>query len=183
MNIIDKAKNFIFPPKAVPFTAENYADFNSVIDIGCANGFLLKHFYAAGKEVSGIELSADALKFLPPEIRSRVQIGDFSEASGHFDLVTCVEVAEHVPPKISAALVEHVCRLAKSAVFFTAAPPGQPGHGHINCRPHQDWIDLFAARGWRLDSAATRAIKSEISDIKEAKWLIENVLVFLPSSS
>lgn len=200
MSIFESIKNRIFQPKPVPFTAENYAvrdiyrpdyeilasailknfAFHTVMDIGCANGFLLTHFHAAQKDVSGIELSADALDFLPSEIKARVQIGDFSAATGSYDLVTCVEVAEHVPPSVSAALVEHVCRLAKAAVYFTAAPPGQPGHGHINCRPHQDWIDLFSARGWALDRDLTASIKAEINHIQHAPWLIENTLIFFP---
>src|SRR5262249_52346899 len=51
-------------------------DFGTVLDLGCANGFLLESMDAKGKSVWGVELSPAALNVLPPALRNRVQIGD-----------------------------------------------------------------------------------------------------------
>src|SRR5438128_887099 len=113
-----------------------HLDFQTVFDVGCANGFLLSAFSRAGKTIAGIELSPEVVAVLPPELRQVVAIGDFSAAQGSYELVSCVEVAEHIPAKRSEDLVATVTRLATRGIYFTAAPPGQKGHGHINCRPH-----------------------------------------------
>ena len=35
-------------------------------------------------------------------------------------------------------------------VVVTAAPPGQPGHHHVNCRPTEYWIDVFKKYGFEF---------------------------------
>jgi len=148
------------------------------MDIGCANGFLLESFKKANKNIKGIELSPEVVAHLPDGIRSNIDIGDFSEASGKYDLVSCIEVAEHIEPSESVRLVKKITSIALNTVYFTAAPPGQPGHGHINCRPHSDWIDMFQLEGWSLNEKLTMQIREDISTIKSAVWLIENTLIF-----
>jgi SAM-dependent methyltransferase len=152
-------------------------DFDSVFDVGCANGFLLEAFLAAGKRIGGIELSPAAVAVLPPAIRANVAIGDFSEMTGRWDLVCCVEVAEHIVPARSAELVAVVAGGAQRWVYFTAAPPGQSGRGHINCRPLEEWLELFAARGWSLDDDLTAAVRTDLQALAEAHWLRGNSLV------
>ena len=110
--------------------------FDSAIDVGCANGFLLESFLEAGREVTGTEVSAAALEVASPAIRDRIQVRDFARSEGVWDLACCVEVAEHVPPERSEELVDVLVRLSRRWIFFTAAPPEQGGRGHgINDHP------------------------------------------------
>ena len=152
-------------------------DFETFVDVGCANGFLLEALLAAGKEGSGLEISEDAREVLPPALQSRVQIGDFSELLGSHDLVCCVEVAEHIEPHRTDDLVRALTGAARGTIYFTAAPPGQGGHGHINCRPREDWISRFASRGWPEDVDATRRIQSRLEALETAPWLRTNTIV------
>ncbi|MCA9789386.1 MAG: hypothetical protein KC462_06410, partial [Cyanobacteria bacterium HKST-UBA05] len=55
-----------------------------------------------------------------------------------FDLAMCVEIAEHIPNRCSRQLVKTLTK-ASDTVFFTAAPPGQGGVGHINEQPQAFW--------------------------------------------
>ncbi len=151
--------------------------FDSVFDVGCANGFLLESFVAAGKRIGGIELSPAAVAVLPPAVRPAVAIGDFSEMTGRWDLVCCVEVAEHIVPARSAELVTAVAGAADRWVYFTAAPPGQSGRGHINCRPLEEWLEMFAGFGWALDDGLTTAVRADLQGLSEAHWLRGNSLV------
>jgi hypothetical protein len=64
-----------------------------------------------------------------------------------FDLVTCLEVAEHLAPDSSAALIDSLVAHS-DLVLFSAATPGQGGENHINERPLAFWQDLFAERGY-----------------------------------
>jgi hypothetical protein len=181
----------------VPFRAEDYAlqelyaddyrliaaslleelDFDSVIDLGCANGLLLLPFHEAGKKVRGIELSPNVSPYLPSGLRSLVAIGDFSAMDGRADLVCCMEMAEHLQPTRSEELVDKLTTLARKWIYFTAAPPGQGGRGHINCRPMAEWIGWFAARGWRTDQGKTVALASATARLDKALWLHGNSVI------
>lgn len=157
-------------------------EFESVFDVGCANGFLLEEMQASGKRAGGIELSPAVVAVLPESLRGVVRIGDFAAAEGEWDLVCCVEVAEHIEPERSEPLVDKVCALARHHVYFSAAPPGQGGRGHINCRPHEEWLAWFAARGWRSDDTATARLRGAIETFETVPWLAENSLLLRPAS-
>lgn len=156
-------------------------DFQTFVDVGCANGFLLEALLEAGKDGSGIEISQEARDVLPPELQSKVQIGDFSEVRGTYDLVCCVEVAEHIEPHRTDDLVATLSRTAKRWIFFTAAPPGQRGHGHINCRPREDWISRFETRGWTEAEDVTERVQERLDGLDVAHWLRENTIVLRPA--
>ncbi len=158
-------------------------EFESALDVGCANGFLLSEFLAAGRRVRGIEVSPAVREILPAELADAVQIGDFTAAAGAWDLVCCVEVAEHIPPERSEELVATLVRCARRAIYFTAAPPGQAGHGHINCRNHAEWLAWFEQLGWVEDPVRTARLKSVLSGLESAPWLAANSFLLVPAVS
>ena len=149
-------------------------EFDSVADIGCANGFLLEAFLTAGKRVAGIELSPEVRQVLREDVEPYVSIGDFSEMKGRYELVCCIEVAEHIPAPRSADLVDTLCGLAERWIYFTAATPGQGGHGHINCRPHREWLDMFETRGWIASDKLTADLRQDLAKLETAHWLRDN---------
>ncbi len=149
-------------------------DFDTVYDVGCANGFLLEGFDAAGKEIAGIEASAAVRAVLPERLAERVEIGDFSAARGSWDLVCCVEVAEHIEPDRSRDLVATLAGLATRWIYFTAAPPGQTGRGHINCRPHDEWLGWLEEAGWRHDGERTGELRGRMAGLEHTPWLRNN---------
>ena len=201
MGILKQLRTWFRVP--VPFRAEDYAEqrkyaedyrviastlmerleFGSVIDLGCANGLLLQPFLEAGKQVHGFELSPEVKAYLPEELEGLVTIGDFSTAHGSADLACCVEMAEHIKPSRSEELVDKLCRISRKWILFTAAPPGQGGRGHINCRPMTDWIEWFENRCWRLDEDNTAAILSAMETMQQAIWLRRNSVVMRPEVS
>ena len=157
--------------------------FDSVADVGCANGFLLEAFAGAGKRIEGVELSAAVVDLLAEEVRPFVRIGDFAILEGRWDLTCCVEVAEHIPPRRSLELVETLTEAAARWIFFTAAPPGQGGRGHINCRPHAEWLAEFGERGWVADQARTDAVRRDLERLERATWLRANGFVLARAAS
>jgi SAM-dependent methyltransferase len=157
---------------------DNHLSFSSFIDVGCAQGLLLQPLYERGYNVTGIEVSETVAKYVSLELLQQIKFGDFSEANGSFDLVCCVEVAEHIRPTRSEELVNKLCKLSEEYVYFTAAPPGQDGHGHINCRPHHEWKTLFRRKSYILNSKLTRKLKNDLSGLKKAKWLKRNSMIF-----
>jgi len=153
-------------------------DFESVIDVGCATGLLLSELQTAGKTVGGIELSPEVVDYLPTELKGKVQVGDFSDVEGRADLVSCIEMAEHIVPTRSEELVEVLTGISTRWIYFTAAQPGQSGHGHINCRPMEDWVSWFNARGWELDTERTEGLRTVLGELEKAVWLRGNSVIF-----
>lgn len=155
-------------------------DFDTIYDVGCANGFLLTEFHAAGKCVRGIDISPDIKEAVGPDLVDRVEVGDFAAARGQADLVCCVEVAEHIRPERSIDLVNTLAALATRWMYFSAAPPGQLGRGHINCRPHAEWLGWLRERGWEVDEAMTAELRRDLGQVRRALWLQRNSFVMRP---
>jgi len=99
-----------------------------VLDVGCGGGILSEAMAAAGAEVSGIDLSEKALKVAKLHLLESglnvdyqlISAEAFAEQKpGVFDVVTCMEMLEHVPDP--AAIVAACARLVKPGghVFFS----------------------------------------------------------------
>lgn len=183
-----------------PFVAENFAareafrpaydrlagvltatlDFATAMDVGCGQGFLVDALLAQGVDVQGIEMAPDAVMYASPQAAERISIGNaiWANISRPFGLVCCVEVAEHIPAEHSQALVRKLCKFATGQVFFTAASPYQPGHGHINCRPATDWIYWFSKNGYSLDIEKTTDIRARLGNLEAAPWISMNAMLF-----
>ncbi len=157
--------------------------FESAIDVGCGNGFLLQRFSAAGKRISGVDVSADVRTLIGERLNGSIEVADFGAAAGSYDLACCVEVAEHIEPERSLALVETLTRVARSWIYFSAAPEGQAGRGHINCRPHSDWLGWFDAQGWHLDNEETGRLRVHLEQLALAPWLRGNSFLMKANGS
>ena len=59
----------------------------------------------------------------------------------------CAEVVEHLHPGQEEILLDNVANHARDRIVFSAAEPGQPGHGHINCRPIEYWLEEWFTAG------------------------------------
>ena len=100
-----------------------------VVDVGCGGGLLSESLAARGAAVLGIDASDDAIAVarahlevsgLDVEYRATTAEALADTLPGRFDLVTCMELIEHVPD--GAALVAACARLARpggSVVFST----------------------------------------------------------------
>ena len=99
------------------------------LDVGCGGGILADAMARKGAEVLGIDLSTKALKVAQlhaleadtPNIRYREVSTEAlaAEMPGQFDVVTCMEMLEHVPDP--ASVVQACATLAKPGgwVFFS----------------------------------------------------------------
>jgi len=99
-----------------------------IVDVGCGGGILAEAMAARGAEVTGIDLAEKPLKVAmlhALETKSRVDYRLVAaealaqEAPASFDVVTCMEMLEHVPDP--ASIVAACARLVKPAghVFFS----------------------------------------------------------------
>jgi SAM-dependent methyltransferase len=155
--------------------------FDSVLDLGCGNGFILARLHELGKEIHGVDGSLHALEATPAEIKGRVRWHDLTVpfSGGTFDLVVCTEVAEHLEAQFADTLVDTICSASRGSVYFTAATPGQRGNYHFNEQPHSYWIEKFSLRGFQLNRELTHAFGSELRKvIKIIDWFVQNSMIF-----
>jgi 2-polyprenyl-6-hydroxyphenyl methylase/3-demethylubiquinone-9 3-methyltransferase len=100
-----------------------------VVDIGCGGGILSDSMARRGAKVLGIDLATKALKVAQlhaleaetPNVEYREVAAEAlaAEAPGEFDVVTCMEMLEHVPDP--ASVVRACATLARPGgwVFFS----------------------------------------------------------------
>jgi len=155
------------------YISEKYRP-ESVLDIGCGIGAYLKIFQVLGKsEVFGTDgIPADATALNAEEYAAH----DLSTAfrlGRKFDLVLCLEVVEHLIDKGAERLLTDIDSHSPKMIIFSAAEPGQPGNGHINCRPIRDWLQRWRSLGWAPDLGESLAVRS----LATLSWFRRNLVV------
>ena len=94
---------------------------DTVLEIGCAKGYMLVEFHKLGMQVAGIDASAYAVENAHPDVRDYIRQGDICKlpfSDGTFDLVFGKDVLEHNPePEVRKAILECM-RVSKGPTFF-----------------------------------------------------------------
>lgn len=171
--------NFFLDIAPFRYIAEKYAP-STVLEIGCGVGATLQLFKHLGaKAVFGIDGLHDEATLLES---SEYAMGDLSQPVNLgrvFDCALCVEVAARLPAKSAEVLIETIAAHSGRTIIFSAAEPGQPGHGHINCRPLSYWLTLWSERGWGPDLADSLSMRC----LSTLSWLRRNLVVLRPGIS
>jgi SAM-dependent methyltransferase len=150
---------------------------SSVLDVGCGVGTWLAEWQHAGvTDIAGVDgdyvdcarLQISAELFTAADLEKPLDLGR------QFDLVECLEVAEHLDASAAASLVRSLCAHS-GTVLFSAAIPAQGGSHHVNEQPQSYWAEMFAAEGFR----AFDAVRPWIWDNGRVRvWYRQNMLLF-----
>jgi len=154
---------------------------SSYLDLGCGDGWMVRIAQMLGcAPAIGLEGSATCV-----EVGSQyadVRLQDLAQPFNlecTFDLVTCIEVAEHLSAEAASQLVESIRIHSAHWLVWTAAIENQGGDGHINCQPLSYWRDLLQAAGFSYREDKTKAIHDVWTICTGALfWLPQNVQVF-----
>ena len=116
-----------------------------VLDVGSGPGMYCRALqnHSPAVKVKALDPNPD---FADNPYVTNISIFDIEEPPA--PLVLCLEVAEHIEFEKSDAIVDKLCDLIApgGSIIFSAAQPGQPGVGHINCQPKEFWIEKFLAK-------------------------------------
>ena len=116
-----------------------------VFDAGCALGFLVEAFWDRGVVASGRDISEYAISNTRKDIRQYCSIGSLTEPiEGPFDLITCIEVLEHMTEEESMTAIANMTAAA-DRIVFSSTPTDLTEPTHINVKPPIYWIEAFAA--------------------------------------
>lgn len=124
----------------------------TVFDAGCAMGFLVEALHTRGVDASGIDVSSHAIEQAHESIRDRVRVGTLAEPIGRtYDLVTCIEVLEHLDPSdLDAALRQLTA--ASDTLLISTTPGDFAEPTHVNVQPPEFWAARFAEFGFYRDA-------------------------------
>lgn len=98
----------------------------TALDVGCGAGLLAEPLARLGAKVTGIDASSEVIKVAREHAATmgfeiQYRVGDVQQLDGQFDLITCMEVIEHVadPAAFVNALAK---RLAANGLLIMSTP-------------------------------------------------------------
>lgn len=138
-----------------------------IIDVGCGPAIYVKALRELGHDVIGID----------PDPRCPEVIKSMFDEHDRYDLALCLEVAEHIDESLSDKVVKKLTELAP-VIIFSAAVPGQGGHGHINCQPKEYWEHKFGKLNFVVDKDKTENFINFMRQGYHMGWLTNNVQIF-----
>ncbi|HSJ22336.1 MAG TPA: class I SAM-dependent methyltransferase, partial [Nocardioidaceae bacterium] len=122
-----------------------------VLDAGCARGFLVAALRERGVEAFGFDLSEVAIAAAADGARPYVRVGSLTDPiEGEYDLVTCIEVIEHLDPADADRAVANLVA-ASDRVLLSSTPGDLDEPTHVNVQPPERWSQLFASHGFFRD--------------------------------
>jgi len=123
----------------------------TVLDAGCAMGFLVEQLRAHGIEAWGVDISQYAIGKAHESLRDFVWVGSVTEPfPSRYDLIVSIEVLEHLPKEASELAVVNICQHTDD-VLFSSTPLDYKETTHFNVQPVEYWAELFARQGFFRD--------------------------------
>lgn len=123
----------------------------TVLDVGCAKGFLVESLRDRGVEAYGVDVSQYAIESVREDTRPFCWVGSILDAfPRQYDLVVCMEVVEHLPADAAEMAIAGLCRAADD-IFFSSTPDHFDESTHLNVQPPEYWAGLFARQGFLRD--------------------------------
>lgn len=134
----------------------------SVLDAGCAYGYIVRRLLDKGIYAFGFDISHYAEEkakgiiphnFLRHDVREPLPFKDLE-----FDLLYCEGVLEHIDEKHIEPIMNEFARVAKYRLLQVALaehPKVEKEKGHINVHNHAWWVNRMPMRTYLALQAAT----------------------------
>lgn len=124
----------------------------TVLDAGCAMGYLVAALRDRGVEAFGIDISRYALSRVREDIKSYCFQGSLTdplpeEMPQKYDLVVSIEVLEHLYAEDGKKAVYNLCQLA-DCILFCSSSSDFSEKTHFNVQQREYWARLFAENGF-----------------------------------
>jgi len=148
----------------------------TVLDLGCGLGGYLEMFRRWGaEEVFGVDDFEEPEELLVRGSYRHLDLRETCNLGRTYDLVLCTEVLEHIDKSHESIVLSTIANHAKDVIVFSAARPGQPGVGHINCQTPEYWIEKWKNLGWVVEPFGSLAMRS----LSTFYWFRRNLVVFV----
>lgn len=123
----------------------------TVFDAGCAMGFLVEALRVRGVDAAGRDVSSHAIAQAHSSITDYVRVGSITEPiDGRYDLITCIEVLEHLEPADLDAALRSLTE-ATDCLLLSTTPGDFQEPTHVNVQPPEFWAARMAEFGFYRD--------------------------------
>ncbi len=120
----------------------------TVLDAGCAKGFLVETLRDRGVEAFGVDVSEHAISEVHESVREYCRVGSLTEPiEGKYDLITCIEVVEHMTAPDGRAALENLCA-ATDRLLLSSSPYDYGEPTHLNVQPPEQWSAILSSHGF-----------------------------------
>lgn len=120
----------------------------SVLDAGCAMGFLVEAFRRRGVEAWGVDVSEYAISEVHETVRDYCSVASLTEPlPRRYDLITCIEVVEHIPASEVDKVIANLCQ-ATDRLLLSTSPHDYSEPTHVNVQPPEVWSTILAREGF-----------------------------------
>jgi len=128
------------------------------LDVGCATGFVVEALRELGVDANGCDVSGYAVEHAAPGALGYVRVGDplrgLPYGDGEFDLVSALEILEHLPPdRVPEALGElrRVCSGVVYATIPSFGPDESGPDGHLQGKVRPERLEHYRSLGPEYD--------------------------------
>lgn len=127
----------------------------TALDAGCALGVFVGELRHRGVDAWGMDLSDFAVSQADAEVQPYLRTGSLAEGlhpelPKHFDLISCIEVLEHLDVADGDRAIAILCA-ATDRILFASTPDGFAEATHFACRAPEEWSAVFARHGFFRD--------------------------------
>ena len=124
----------------------------TVLDAGCAMGYLVAALRDRGVEAYGIDISEYAISKVREDIKPFCVVGSLTEPLPKelpcsYDLVITIEVLEHLYEKEGLKAIENICKLSE-CIVFSSTPDDVTEPTHFNVQQREYWVKHFWKHGF-----------------------------------
>jgi SAM-dependent methyltransferase len=120
----------------------------TVLDVGCAKGMLVQALVVQGVDAYGLDVSEHAIRTAHEDVRDRLRVASATDPiTQRYDLITCIEVLEHMGAKDAQDAMDVMCA-ATDRIVFSSSPTDLAEPTHINVHDNRQWAGWFADRGF-----------------------------------
>ena len=94
----------------------------SVLDAGCAMGFLVEALRDRGVEAEGVDISEYAISLVREDMRGFTRVGSITDPlPHHYDLIVTIEVLEHLDEATGREALANLARHSDD-ILFSSSP-------------------------------------------------------------
>lgn len=124
----------------------------TVLDAGCAMGYLVAALRDRGVEAYGIDISKYAISMVREDVKPFCCVGSITEPlppilPHQYDVVVTIEVLEHLYASEGQIAIANLCKTTDQ-IIFASSPCDFKEHTHVNVQQREYWARLFAKQGF-----------------------------------
>jgi SAM-dependent methyltransferase len=161
-NHISGYENYRWMPERTIREATSIIDkinFETVLDFGCAKGFMVYAMRLLGKEAYGVDISEYAVNAGLPQVKDHLSIiNSVDDIRGNYDLIMAKDVLEHVPYEALADVLKAFRIRCRN--ILVAVPLGdnkkfrirqyEMDITHIIREPEEFWLKALGDAGFKI---------------------------------